>query len=136
MPHIVVEYTANLAADIDMPALLRRLNQAARDLKDAQGRAVYQPGAVRSRAVRLDEWCVADGMADDAFVHVTVKIAAGRSAAVEAETAGALFEMVKDHFAALYARRYLALSLELFKFQRDTLKHNNIHARFKRTPAD
>ncbi len=44
------------------------------------------------------------------------------------------FEAVKAHFAALYEKRYLALSLELFKFAEETLKQNNIHAKFKATP--
>jgi 5-carboxymethyl-2-hydroxymuconate isomerase len=131
MPHIIVEYTDNLADAADMPALLRTLNKAARGIKDEQGKQVYQTGAIRSRAIKLTEWSVADGEDDYAFVHVTVKIAGGRSDAVEKETAHALFEVVKAHFAALYEKRYLALSLELFKFEQDTLKHNNIHAKFK-----
>ncbi len=91
MPHIIVEYTGNLATATDIPALLRQLNQTARRVKDEQGKQVYQTGAIRSRAIKLDEWSVADDADDYAFVHVTVKIAAGRSDAVEKETANALF---------------------------------------------
>ena len=136
MPHIIVEYTDSLAGATDIPALLRALNMAARGIKDEQGKQVYQTGAIRSRAIKLEEWCVADDEDDYAFVHVTVKIAGGRSAVVEKATADALFEVVKAHFAAFYEKRYLALSLELFKFEQDTLKLNNIHAKFKaKAPA-
>jgi len=136
VPHIIVEYTDNLAIATDMPTLLRALNKTARGIKDEQGKQVYQTGAIRSRAIKLTEWSVADGEDDYAFVHVTVKIAGGRSEAIEKGTADALFEVVKTHFAALYEKRYLALSLELFKFEQDTLKHNNIHAKFKaKTPG-
>ena len=45
-----------------------------------------------------------------------------------------LFEMIKAHFAALYARRPLALSMEIVEFsEAGTWKHNNIHARYKKS---
>ena len=48
----------------------------------------------------------------------------------------ALFEMMKVHFADLFARRYLALSMELYEFDEGgTYKHNNVHARFRRTAS-
>ena len=41
---------------------------------------------------------------------------------------------MKAHFAAQYAQRGLALSLEFIEFSESgTLKHNNLHARFKKT---
>ncbi|MCA3933956.1 MAG: 5-carboxymethyl-2-hydroxymuconate isomerase, partial [Burkholderia sp.] len=45
----------------------------------------------------------------------------------------ALFDAIKAHFADLYAKRYLALSMELTEFSESgSYKHNNIHARYKR----
>ena len=45
-----------------------------------------------------------------------------------------LFAMLKEHFAALFARRGLALSMEIVEFsEAGTWKHNNIHARFKKS---
>jgi len=42
--------------------------------------------------------------------------------------------MLKEHFAALFARRGLALSMEIVEFsEAGTWKHNNIHARFKKS---
>lgn len=128
MPHLVVEYTANLAAEGDIPALLRKANRVLIE----QGGA-FPIGGIRSRAIRLDDWCMADGEDDYAFVHLTLKIGAGRDEAVKRKATDALFEMVKAHFAALYAKRYLALSMELVEFSEGgTYKHNNVHAKFKR----
>ena len=64
MAHLIYEYTANLASEADMPALLRKSNQAL----IAQA-GVFPIGGIRSRAIRLDDWCMADGEADYAFVH-------------------------------------------------------------------
>ena len=128
MPHLVFEYTDNIAAEADIPGLLRKANESL----IAQG-GVLPVGGIRSRAVRLTEYCVADGSADDAFVHATLKIGAGRSVEVRKKIGDDLFAVMKEHLAALYARRYLALSLEIAEFDEGgTWKHNNIHGRFKK----
>jgi 5-carboxymethyl-2-hydroxymuconate isomerase len=129
MPHIVIEYTANLGAQARIPALLKTVNQTmiAQD-------GVYPTGGIRSRALRLDQYRMADGAADDAFVHVTLKIGSGRSAAVKKQTCDALFDAIKAHFADLYEQRYLALSMEVVEFsETGSYKHNNVHSRFKKT---
>jgi 5-carboxymethyl-2-hydroxymuconate isomerase len=130
MPHCVVEYTTHIKHEARIPELLRKVNQTL----IAQG-PTYQPGAIRSRAVELTDSCIADGAADDAFVHVTLKIA-GRPADVKQRTGDAIFDMMKAHFAELYERRSLALSLELYEFpEPGTWKHSNLHAHVAaRTP--
>ena len=130
MPHLIVEYTDNLSAEGDIPALLRKANAVLID----QG-GVFKPGAVRSRAIAVHEYCMADGQADYAFVHCTLKLGAGRTADEKQRAGTALFNLIKDHFAALYARRYLALSLELYEFDEGgTYKANNVHGRFASPP--
>jgi 5-carboxymethyl-2-hydroxymuconate isomerase len=75
---------------------------------------------------------MADGEADYAFVHATLKIGAGRDEATRKRAGDALFEVMKSHFAALYDKRYLALSMEIAEFsEAGTWKHNNVHPRFK-----
>ena len=128
MAHFTVEYTSNLAAEGRLPELLRKANETL----IAQG-DVFPIGGLRSRAIELEHWFMADGAADYAFVHGTFKMGAGRSAEVRRRVGDALFETMKQHFAELYARRYLALSLELCEFdEAGTWKHNNVHQRFRK----
>ncbi|MBY4692480.1 5-carboxymethyl-2-hydroxymuconate Delta-isomerase [Burkholderia latens] len=128
MPHIVVEYTANIRDDARIPVLLRTINATL----IAQG-GVFPTGGIRSRAIELQDYCVADGSENDAFVHVTLKIGAGRSDETKKAACDALFDAITAHFSALYARRYLALSMELTEFSESgSYKRNNIHARYKR----
>ncbi len=80
----------------------------------------------------MSEYCIADGAGDDVFVHVTVKIGAGRDNATKQKAFDALFAMIKEHFADLYSRRGVALSMEVVEFSEAGIwKHNNLHARFK-----
>jgi len=131
MAHFIVEYTRNIAAEAAIAELLRKANET---LLAQDG--VYPIGGLRSRAIELTDWCMADGADDYAFVHGTLKIGAGRAADIRQRTGDALFAMMKAHFADLYARRYLALSLEIYEFdEAGTWKHNNVHARFRKGPA-
>ena len=128
MPHVTVEYTANLRPDADIAGLLAKIN----GVLIAQG-GVFPPGGIRSRAIELVDYRIADGAHDDAFVHVTVKIGAGRDESVKKRAFDEVFAAIKAHFDPLYAKRYLALSMEIAEFsEAGTYKHNNIHRRFQK----
>jgi 5-carboxymethyl-2-hydroxymuconate isomerase len=85
------------------------------------------------RALACEEYCIADGTLQDAgFVHATLKIGAGRSEAAKQATCNGLFDIMKAHFAEQFSKQGLALSFELCEFsEAGTLKHNNLHPRFK-----
>ncbi|SEJ53541.1 5-carboxymethyl-2-hydroxymuconate delta isomerase [Deinococcus reticulitermitis] len=127
MPHLVVEYTDNIP-EPRMGELLRALNAVLLARGDT-----YPVGGIRARAVRLSEYAVADSThPEDAFVHVTLKIGAGRSEAVKQATGDELFAVLTGHFTEEFARRPLALSQEIQEFsEAGTWKRNNIHARYK-----
>ncbi|MGE7947425.1 5-carboxymethyl-2-hydroxymuconate Delta-isomerase [Lysinibacillus sp. NPDC093688] len=128
MPHFIVEYTDNIKEEADIPKLLKKVNDVLISRSN-----LFPTGGIRSRAVELQDYRVADGAEDDAFVHAILKIGAGRSAENKKETCDELFEVIKDHFTDLFTRRYLALSMELIEFSEEgTYKHNNIHKRFKK----
>jgi 5-carboxymethyl-2-hydroxymuconate isomerase len=132
MPHLVVEYTANLRPGGDIGGLLPKLAKCLIDFR-ADGRAIYPAGGVRVRAYEAADYCVAGGLPDAGFVHATLKIGAGRAPEVVNATGEALFAVLKAHFAPLFERQGLALSLDIAEFsERGTWKHNNLHARLKR----
>ena len=132
MSHMTLEYSANLRGDGRLGALCRKLAQFMSGLR-IDGAAVFPPGGVRVRAIACEEYCIADGTASDAgFVHAILKIGAGRSDAAKQAACAGLFDIMKAHFAERFATQGLALSLELNEFsEAGTLKHNNLHARFK-----
>lgn len=126
MPHVIIEYTDNLAEETDIGVLLKNVNTTLLTHED-----VIPIGGLRTRAIVLHDYCVADGTEDDAFVHVTIKLGAGRSEETIKKVCDDLFETIKKHFAPIFEQRYLALSMEIFEFTRATYKQNNIHVRYK-----
>lgn len=127
MPHLVIEYTDNLKEEGDIPGLLEKVNHALLTHPN-----IIPIGGLRSRAIELNNYRVADGTEDDAFVHATLKLGGGRSEADKKALCDGLFDTVKKHFADLYEKRYLALSMELYEFTSPTYKQNNIHTRYKK----
>jgi 5-carboxymethyl-2-hydroxymuconate isomerase len=129
MPHLTIEYSANLGAAGDIPGLLPKLAQALREQR-ADGKPVYPAGGVRVRAYEAADYCVADGAPDAAFVHATLKIGKGRTRETVRATGDALFAIMKAHLAPLFARQGLALSLYLDEVDEGgSWKHNNLHER-------
>ena len=126
MPHFIAECTDNIREQADLPGLFAKVNEA------LAAPGIFPIGGIRSRAHWLDTWQMADGKHDYAFVHMTLKIGAGRSLESREEVGEMLFALIKTHFAALMASRYLALSFELDELH-PTLnyKQNNVHALFK-----
>jgi 5-carboxymethyl-2-hydroxymuconate isomerase len=133
MSHMTLEYSANLRGEGRFGELCRKLAQFMTALR-IDGAAVFPPGGVRVRAIACEEYCIADGTAHDAgFVHAVLKIGAGRGDAAKQATCAGLFEIMKEHFAEQFSKQGLALSLEFAEFSESgTLKHNNLHARFKK----
>jgi 5-carboxymethyl-2-hydroxymuconate isomerase len=127
MPHITVEYTDNLREDGNIRELLRKINETL----IVEGEA-FPVGGIRSRAIELKDYVIADGTGeDDAFVHVTLKIGGGRPEEVKKSACDMLFEVIENHFAEQFTKRYLALSMELYEFSNPTYKKNNIHQRYR-----
>ncbi|CAJ0811333.1 5-carboxymethyl-2-hydroxymuconate Delta-isomerase [Ralstonia flaminis] len=126
MPHVIIEYTANVEADARIPELMRLLNGVLIGHAD-----VFPTGGIRTRALRLDQYCMADGAEDDAFVHVVFRIKAGRPKAVTGPICAELFAALRTHLAHVFARRNLGLTLELVEFDTHGFHvENNVHARF------
>ncbi|WP_323837628.1 5-carboxymethyl-2-hydroxymuconate Delta-isomerase [Photorhabdus africana] len=127
MPHFYAECTENIREQANLPELFAKVNQALADT------GIFPLGGIRSRAIWLDTWQMADGQHDYAFVHMTLKIGAGRSLESRQQVGEKLFPLIKQHFASLMAQRYLALSFTMEELDPVlNYKQNNVHALFRK----
>lgn len=126
MPHFIAECTENIRQQADLPGLFAKVNQ------HLASSGIFPAGGIRSRAHWIDTWLMADGKHDFSFVHMTLKIGHGRALEELQPVMAALFEIVKAHFAALSASRYLALSLAVEELHPVlNFKQNNAHALYR-----
>jgi 5-carboxymethyl-2-hydroxymuconate isomerase len=107
MPHLCLEYTANVPQKIDFDTLFSELHHTLSDV----GR--IDIGNCKGRAVRLENYYVADGKADVAFVHLEVRLFAGRPDELKQQIAAALMNVLKAHFAQTGAGPAVQFSLEM-----------------------
>jgi 5-carboxymethyl-2-hydroxymuconate isomerase len=122
MPHLIVEYSANLEPELDMAHVVSVLHEA------ALATGVFPIGGVRVRASRRDLYKIADGHPDNAFIHVQARIGVGRTPEVRAQAAEMIFAQLKAVTAEVYAVRAMGLSLEIVEIDPvGSLKHNNLH---------
>lgn len=108
MPHIWVEYSANIEKEINVPQLLEAVQDALID-----DGSIFPFAGARTRGVRVDNYLVVDGHPDNAFVHVLLRVASGRSEADRKAAGERVFAKVKDNLAALMASRPLGLSVQM-----------------------
>lgn len=126
MPHFIAECTDNIREQANLSELFSKVNTA------LAGTGIFPLGGIRSRAIWLDTWQMADGKHDYAFVHMTLKIGAGRSLEDRQKVGEMLFALIKEHFAQLMADRYLAISFTMEELDPVlNYKQNNVHALFK-----
>jgi 5-carboxymethyl-2-hydroxymuconate isomerase len=127
LPHLIVEYSANIEDQIALDALLDKLHTC------ALGTGVFPLGGVRIRAHRAERYRIADLSPENGFVHLTALIGHGRPLDVQQRAGEELFAVVTEHLAALFAKSPLALSLNVQEFHPVlNFKKNNLHERVQR----
>jgi 5-carboxymethyl-2-hydroxymuconate isomerase len=93
MPHLTLEYTADLLPDIASRELFGRLHHI---LADAGGIDIAN---CKSRAFGLDVFLAGDGTGDQSYVHLDVRILEGRAPDAKAAMGQGLLDAVRHAYA-------------------------------------
>ena len=122
MPHFIAEYSANIKDDIDFQEFFGQVNTFLGNT------GVFPLGGIRSRAIRMDDYVIADAQHDYAFIHMTLKVGAGRDLETRQRVAEELFTLIDAYFKPLKDKRLLAVSFEMTELDPVlNFKSNNIH---------
>jgi 5-carboxymethyl-2-hydroxymuconate isomerase len=122
MPHLTVEYSANLETDIDIESLLRVLHETACNIE-----AFPMPG-IRTRAVARKHYEIADGHPDNGFVSLMLRIAPGRPFDVRKAAGETVFAALCNYLEPIYSSKPLAISFEMqeldgeFRWKKNNLR--------------
>jgi 5-carboxymethyl-2-hydroxymuconate isomerase len=127
LPHLIVEYSANIEDRIALDELLDKLHTC------ALGTGVFPIGGLRVRAHKAEHYRIADKAPENGFVHVTAIIGHGRALDVQQRAGEELFATLSAHLHELYARTPLAISLNVQEFHPVlNFKKNNLHEYVKK----
>ena len=126
MPHMAIEYSANLDASVDMGELCTLVSRTILDT------GLFEPGAVRVRAFRAEAYAIADRLPENGFIDMNFRIGKGRSAEEKKRAGEAIFAAVADYLATLFSTPHFALSLEIREIDAElSWKKNAIHPRLR-----
>lgn len=124
MPHLHIEYSGGLDDVTEVRALCDGLH------KDMVASANFPTAGIRVRAFRADHAIVADGLAQNQFVAMTLTVGAGRTTEVLRVEGDILFATAQSILAARLSEPHIALSLEIKQSDPDlSWKDTPIHAR-------
>lgn len=124
MPHLTVEYSANLDGRTDLGHLCGAL------LETLLQTGLFEIGAIRVRALRADHFAVADRLGENGFIDLVLRIGTGRTDEEKKRTGEALFACATAVLGPLFETPHFALSLEIREIDPVlSWKKNAIHPR-------
>ena len=130
MAHIVIEYSANLRGQLDLPVFLRTVHQA------ALATGVFPIGGIRTRAYEARDYVIADANPDNAFVHISLRVGHGRDVDTRKRACEVIFAAAVQELEGLYERLPLGIALEMQEIDPVlTFKKNNLHEYVKQRAA-
>ena len=133
MPHLVILYTANLDARVDMTRLCRDAADAMLGVRDEQGQQVYPTGGTRVLAYPAPHFAVADGSGDYGFMYLNLRMAKGRSAATQQRAGEAVLAAVRGHLDGPMAQQPIGVTLQVDEgHEVFDAKHSTLHPLFRK----
>jgi 5-carboxymethyl-2-hydroxymuconate isomerase len=122
MPHLIIEYSVNLDADLAMRSVAAGLHAAALET------GIFPIGGCRTRLSPRADYIIGDGHPDNRFIHVQARIGTGRPPPMRQRAADHIFARLKAETDAVFATKPLGLTLEVVEIDPvGSLKHNNLH---------
>lgn len=107
MPHITIEYSANVADHHDIQALVDRVHA------EALQHGLPPVDGLRTRAVSREHYRIADGDPVNAFIAISVRIGPGREAVTKASFIETVLDAAESHLQAGHTELAIAWSIEV-----------------------
>jgi 5-carboxymethyl-2-hydroxymuconate isomerase len=114
MPHLTLEYSSNITQEIDFQALFLELHQMVAE----QGNTLV--ANCKSRAYRLDDYLVAGGEAGAAFVHLTIRLFAGKPLEARQRLGRESLRLLEAYYAPSLAELALQITVEIGDIEQAT----------------
>jgi len=114
MPHLTLEYTDNIEQSIDSKALFSQIH---RMLADVGGVKIAH---CKSRLRSVDSFYISEGSKGAGFVHLDLRLLAGRSLQLKQELGSTALEILGRYFAAALETLDLQITVSVLDIERET----------------
>ena len=107
MPHLQIEYSANIEDVVDISALCDTIRTSAATVQ------AFPIAGIRVRAVRVEHFAIADGNPKHGFIDLSIRLREGRPDNVKLDALNVIFSALKNFTANAMETRSIALSAEM-----------------------
>jgi 5-carboxymethyl-2-hydroxymuconate isomerase len=114
MPHIILEYTNNLAEPIDTQVLFSRLHKALVEI------GPFDITQIKSRAIKLDHYYIGSGARESVMIHLTVGILNRHNLEKRKLISQRLLEVLQEYFAKTYSERPCDITVDIREIEKET----------------
>jgi 5-carboxymethyl-2-hydroxymuconate isomerase len=130
MPHFTLEYSANLDGRVDMDKVVEVVRKAAVET------GIFPLGGIRVRAIRCEQFAIADGQPHFGFLDMVLRLGEGRDLATRKKAGEHIFKALSSYLDPVFAGSQFALSFDMQINDKETSwKRNNIHDALKTEAA-
>ena len=130
MPHFTLEYSANLDGRVDIGLVVELVRKAAVET------GIFPLGGIRVRAVRCENYAIADGNKSFGFLDMVLRLGEGRDLAARKKAGEHIFKILSAYLDPVFADSKFALSFDMQINDKETSwKRNNIHEALKAETA-
>ena len=152
MPHLVILYSGNLDAIVDMPRLCREAADAMLAVRDEAGAQVFPTGGTRVLAYPAPHFALADGGAagraagagktgiggsdpgEYAFMYANLRMAHGRGPATQQRAGEAVTAALRGRLDPVMATRHIGLTVQVDEGPEVfDAKHSTLHPLFRKS---
>tara|TARA_R110000850_G_scaffold277144_3_gene424065 strand:+ start:30202 stop:30624 length:423 start_codon:yes stop_codon:yes gene_type:complete len=116
MPHIVIEYTPNLT-DLPFNAMLDAVTR-----RLAESTEVQDEADLKARVVRADHFRVGLEDSGRGFIHITIRIMAGRNTQAKQDFSQRVTDGMLEHMPKFGEEMTVHLSVEVVDIERESYR--------------
>ena len=121
MPHMTIEYSANVENIVDMQKLCELFREAMLETK------LFPRAGIRVRAIKCEAYAIADGSGGNYFIDILIRIGQGREVLLRKQALTSIFEKAKVFLEPQIKAHPLSISIEMREIDSEfSLKRNGI----------
>ena len=114
MPHFVLEYSDNILEKVDYEDFFKKLHTLLADV------GPFNLSDIKSRAIRHQQFYVANGQDSNAFVHLTLSIFKGRDLSIRQAVGEKILAFLKGEFARSFEKLNCSYTVEVKEIDKET----------------
>ena len=114
MPHFVLEYSDNILEKVDHKDFFKKLHTLLVDV------GPFNLSDIKSRAIRHQQFYVANGQESNAFVHLTLSIFKGRDLSIRQAVGEKILTFLKGEFARSFEKLNCSYTVEVKEMDKET----------------